>query len=115
MSDTPFLAVPAACLPHDGVPVENCGDCYVATAEASIEHLRRRVVVLEARLAIALSPREAKPAVYLCPDCGLPYDPKCVHCGTPDHTESRDCWCAPKVEVYEHGDVVIHNSKEEGN
>lgn len=32
-----------------------------------------------------------------------------------EHRESRDCWCLPVVEEYEHGAVVIHNDKREAN
>lgn len=30
----------------------------------------------------------------------------------PEHnTSGETCWCGPKVERYEHGDVIIHNDE----
>jgi len=36
-------------------------------------------------------------------------------CDEPEHRKSRDCWCLPRIEVHNGADLVIHNSKEDGN
>lgn len=32
-----------------------------------------------------------------------------------DHVNSHECWCRPVIEQYPNADVIIHNTKEEGN